>query len=323
VPSEATGSRLERILLLVPWVVAHPGVTVDEVCAKFGVTREELMADLDLLFVCGLPPFGPGDLIEAFVDGDTVHIDMADYLARPMRLTRWEALALLVMGRAIASLPGLAEANSLSSALTKLEQAVAPGDAPAAKELADHVAVDLDRESSGTLVALRLAIAEGRRVRMSYFSFGRSEMTERTVCPLVVFTAMGRWYLEALDDLSGEDRVFRVDRIREIGPTGEPCAPEAAARRAPPEKLFVPSEHDLQAVIEISPAAAWVRETTPFEKADELPDGWVRLTLRTPHFAWLERLLLHLGPDARRIDPPELAQGVKELAKRALERYEA
>lgn len=318
---EATAERLERILTLVPWVVAHPGVTVKEVCDRFGVTPEELGEDLDVLFVCGLPPFGPGDLIVAFVDGDRVHIDMADYLARPMRLTKTEALMLLVMGRAIAALPGLAEAESLRSALAKLESAVAPGDAQQASELAEKVAVELDQESSGTLAALRLAIAESRRVTIAYYSYGRAEMTERTICPLVVFTSMGRWYLEAFDGNSNEERIFRVDRIREITPTGGPCAESETARREPPQQLLVPSEHDLTAIIELSPNAAWVRETIPHEAGEEIGNGWVRLTLRTPHLIWLERLLLSLGDQARAIEPPELTTGVRELAARSLVRY--
>ncbi|MFN2640728.1 MAG: helix-turn-helix transcriptional regulator, partial [Actinomycetota bacterium] len=276
--------------------------------------------DLNVLFMCGLPPFGPGDLIEAFVDGDTVHIDMADYLARPMRLTKREALALLVMGRAIAELPGLKEAQSLRSALEKLEQAVAPGDASAAKEQAQHVAVDLERESSGTLAALRLAIGERRRLNISYFSFGRNEMTQRTICPLVVFAQMGRWYLEAFDDSSAEERVFRVDRIREIEPTGDLCTHDHGDRK-PPETLFVPSDHDLVAIVEVSPNAAWVAEVTPYDKIETTKDGWSRLTLRTPHLAWIERLLMRLGRDARAIEPPELQKGVQELVAKTLVRY--
>lgn len=321
---EATAARLERILLLVPWVVAHPGVTVEEVCERFGVSRAEVVADLELLFLCGLPPFGPGDLIEAYVDGDIVHIRMADYLSRPMLLTRKEALTLLVMGRAVAALPGLERADSLRSALAKLERAAKPEDASVAKEVAERVAIDVDGSSAGTLHALRLAISQRRRVRIAYYSFGRGgEMTERVVCPLVVYTTAGQWYVEAFDSSTDEERVFRVDRIREIVPAGEPCADVEATHesREAPEVVFRPSEHDLEAVIEISPSAAWVRERTPHETAEDLPDGWTRLTLRTPNLPWLERLVLQLGDDGRAVSPPELADGVREIARKALARY--
>ena len=65
-PAERTTERLKRILVLVPWVIAHPEATVSEVCERFGITRDELASDVDVLMMCGLPPFGPGDLIEAF-----------------------------------------------------------------------------------------------------------------------------------------------------------------------------------------------------------------------------------------------------------------
>ncbi|MGZ4208498.1 MAG: hypothetical protein ACXVQ6_11460, partial [Actinomycetota bacterium] len=123
-PAERTTERLRRILVLVPWVIAHPETTVTELCERFGISREELASDVDVLMMCGLPPFGPGDLIEAFIEGDQITIGMADYLAKPPRLTRGEAIALLVTGRAVAALPGMEEAESLRNALGKLASAV-------------------------------------------------------------------------------------------------------------------------------------------------------------------------------------------------------
>lgn len=324
-PPRGTAPRLERILVLVPWVIAHPGSRVDEVCERFGMTRAELLADLDLLFVCGLPPFGPGDLIEAYVEGDHVVIDAADYLARPMRLTRGEAVGLLVMGRAIASLPAVADADSLHRGLGKLARALAPEDARAAADLAERVAVELEGAGGEPmLAALRDAIAGRGSVRITYYSFGRDELTERDVDPSVVFSALGNWYLVAHDHASGEERVFRVDRIKELAPTGAtfevPAGSEAAAARG---TLFAPSPSDVEVTLELSPAAAWVREVTPHERSEELPDGRTRLTLRTPHLEWLERLLLRLGGDATVVGPAELGGRVRERARRAVAAYAA
>ena len=88
---------------MLPWVIANPGATVDEVCERFGYTRSQLMADLDLVFVCGLPGYGPGDLMVAYVDEDEVVVEMADYFAAPLRLTPPEALSLLASGMALVS----------------------------------------------------------------------------------------------------------------------------------------------------------------------------------------------------------------------------
>jgi len=103
VSSARTAERLARILAMVPWVIAHPGAQVDEVCRRFGYDRDDLVRDLNLVFVCGLPGYGPGDLMEAYLDDDEVVIDMADYFARPVKLTAVEALMMLAGGMAILS----------------------------------------------------------------------------------------------------------------------------------------------------------------------------------------------------------------------------
>jgi proteasome accessory factor C len=323
-PRLATSPRLERLLMLVPWVMAHPDALVDEICERFKISQDDLVADLALLFMCGLPPFGPGDLIEAWIDGDHVHIAAADYLSRPLRLTQWEAVELLVMGRAIASVPGLAEADSLHRGLGKLEAALSPEEAAAAADLAARVAVELEGTGAEPLLGdLRDAIAGRRRVRITYYSFGQDKVTDRTVDPYVVFSTLGNWYLLGADDQSGEDRVFRVDRIKELAPTGETFeVPEGFdPGRAGGAGLFVPSARDIEVTLDLGPGAGWVLEVTPHDAAELQEDGWTRMRLRTPHLEWLERLVLRLGAEVRVVAPEGLSEQVKSAARRALEGY--
>ena len=325
-PRVAASPRLERLLALVPWVMAHPGVTVAEVCERFKVTREELAADLDLLFMCGLPPFGPGDLIVAYIEGDQVVIQEADYLARPLKLTHWEAVRLLVTGRALARLEGVPEADSLHRGLAKLEAALAPEEAAAAAALAERVAIELEGTGAEPMLAgLREAIADHRRLAITYYSFGRDEISEREIDPYVVFGALGNWYVSARDGASNEQRIFRVDRIKEMKTTGESFEPPAdldasAIARGP---LFVPSPHDVEVTLDLAPAAGWVREITPHDGAEPLADGWTRITLRTAHLQWLARLVLRLGGDVRVVGPGELVGLVEQTAQKALARYSA
>ena len=77
--SHRTVSRISRILALIPYVLEHSTVDVDEVMDRFGYTRDQLTKDLNTIFVCGLPGYGPGDLMEAYMDEDEVVIDAADY----------------------------------------------------------------------------------------------------------------------------------------------------------------------------------------------------------------------------------------------------
>jgi proteasome accessory factor C len=222
--------------------------------------------------------------------------------------------------------PGLTEADSLHRALGKLEAALSPEEAAAAADLAARVAVELEGTGAEPLLAdLRDAIAGRRRVRITYYSFGRDKVTDRNVDPYVVFSTLGNWYLLAADDSSGEERVFRVDRIKEMTPTGETFeVPDGFdPGRAAGAGLFVASARDLEVTLDLGPGAGWVLEVTPHDGAEPQKDGWTRMSLRTPHLEWLERLVLRLGDDVRVVGPEELRERVKATAGRALERYEA
>src|ERR671935_171080 len=85
--------------------------------------------------------YGPGDLMEAWVDGDKVHIGFADWFSRAPRLTWREAAGLYLAGRALVRLPEMAERGALSRALAKLEAVPPPHQLDRVQELAGQVSV--------------------------------------------------------------------------------------------------------------------------------------------------------------------------------------
>jgi proteasome accessory factor C len=106
VADRRAGERLGRLLNLVPYLLARPGIPVAEAAADLGVSERQLRDDLELLWVCGLPGYGPGDLIDMAFDGDRVTVTYDAGIDRPLRLTHDEALALIVALRMLAQVPG-------------------------------------------------------------------------------------------------------------------------------------------------------------------------------------------------------------------------
>src|SRR4051794_41738166 len=119
----ASADRLSRLLNLVPYLLARPGIAVAEAAADLGVTERQLREDLELLWVCGLPGYGPGDLIDMALDGDRVTITYDAGIDRPLRLNRDEALALVVALRLLAETPGVGHRDAIERALAKIESA--------------------------------------------------------------------------------------------------------------------------------------------------------------------------------------------------------
>jgi proteasome accessory factor C len=309
-PPLSADDRLRRILAVVPWVAAHDGPSIAEVCTRFGLTEKELLADLDLLFLCGLHPYTPDMLIEVEIADGRVWIRYAEYFARPLRLTPAEGLALVAAGRTLLATPGSDPDGPLARGLAKLAKALGIDD-PASLD------IDLGSAEEATLTALRRAADEHRAVDLAYYSFGRDEWTQRVVEPHAVFNAAGQWYVSGHCRNVADDRLFRVDRIRSVVVTDETFTPPAEPREL---AVYSPRDGDPRVVLDLEPAAAWVVGQYPVEQVESRAGGVTRVTLAVSEDAWLDRLLLRLGRSATIVDgaPPDRACGA---ATRLLRRY--
>ncbi len=304
--------RFNRLLLLVPFVLKRSGVTVTEVCKRFEITRGELMADLDLLFMCGLPGYGPGDLIEAYVDDERVLIRMADYFSRPLRLTPAEGLLLYSGAEALAAAGGNSEA--LERAKERLLQVLG-------HEALDRVKVNV--AALDELVVLREAMEAHKRIHIQYQSQSKDEVTERDVDPWALFLSAGRWYLVGWCHKVSDERIFRVDRIRTAAVLDVLADIPPDVDLSKYEALYVEGAGDFKITLEIAPQAAWVGDQYILTSREEMKDGWQRIQLSAGGTAWLERLLIRLGPHARLIEPEFLRENVKQTACRMAKIYDS
>ena len=315
------GARLQRVLALVPWILEHPGVTLAELAERFEVDEAELELDLELLPMCGLPPYTADRLIDVYLGDDgAVSIRLAEYFERPLRLTPAEGVALVAAGRALLGVPGSDQDGPLATALAKLEDAVgARGGLTVHVDSADH----LDR--------LREAAERGDQLEIDYYSSARDEMTTRVVDPVRVFHALGAWYLAAWCHRAQGDRLFRVDRVRALRPTGRRVEVHGRDPRHDPEQgpgdddgelVYRPAPDDLRVRLRLQPEAAWVAESIPVEERIERARGRVDVVLAVSGQAFLERLLLSLGPAAEVVGPTEAKEIRAAAARRVLTRYE-
>ncbi|MBA2389371.1 MAG: YafY family transcriptional regulator [Geodermatophilaceae bacterium] len=315
--------RLPRLLVLVPYLQARPGVLVADVAADFGVTEVQLRQDLELLWMCGMPGHGPGDLIDLSFEGDSVTVTFDAGIHRPLRLTADEALSLLVALQTLAEVPGLAERDVVDRALAKIE-AAAGTPAKALSGLTVHLQ-DRAAQRPGSdehLAVLRQAVDLQRALDLTYYVAGRDETTQRIVDPMRLLLVEGRSYLEAWCRRSGDVRLFRLDRIDAVQLLAEPArVPEQALPRDVSTGVFQPSaEHDA-VTLRLAAGARWVADYYPCERVTEVgPD--LDIVLRVADRRWVRRLVLGLGTEVSVLDPPELAAEVRQEASAALAGYD-
>jgi proteasome accessory factor C len=309
--------RLPRLLALVPYLQAHQGISAAAAAQDFDITEEQLRRDLQLLWMCGLPGHGPGDLIDLSFEGETVSVIFDAGMSRPLRLTAEEALALVIGLRTLAEVPGVSDSDAVNRALAKIEAAAGGSVA------ADTVSVSLDA-TLRFLPILRMAIDTGRALSLRYYTATRDETTDRIVDPLRLFELDGHDYLEAWCRRAEGMRLFRVDRIERVDMLDEAARPPVDVElRDLSEGVYTPAPEHLLAVLRVGPAYAWVADYYPSEESVEADDlaGRHQISLRVADPAWVRALVLGSGGQVEVLSPEWLAESIRDEARVALGAY--
>jgi len=277
-----------------------------------------------VLWFCGLPGLGMGDLIE--IDMETlqgegvIRLSNADYLSRPLRLDSSEASALIVALRALREGGDDDVRPIVDRTLNKLEAAAGDGARVAAQ-------VDIRMPERAAAInelreRLNRAVEARRQVRLDYYVPTRDQTTERVVDPLRVVSADGNTYLAAWCHVAEDQRLFRLDRVSRAEVLDTPVEDHSDVEpRDLADGIFQPSSEDLLVTVRLEPSARWVAEYYPVEETVDEPKGELTVRLRVGDPAWLTQLMLRLGGSARIIDPPDMAQTVRQVAVQALQNY--
>ncbi len=305
--SPKTTGRINRLLAMLPWVIANPGSSVDEVCERFGYRRSDLIKDLNTVFVCGLPGYGPGDLMDASIDDDEIVVEMADYFSRPLRLTAPEALGILASGKAVQSAGSGGDA--LDRAILKLEGMLLP-------EGADAVVVDIPEPP--LVGELRTAATKGSVMQIDHTSVASGAARIRDIEPWAVFTTLGNWYVSGFCRSADAERVFRIDRIRTVTPTGERFTPNPTPHDA--SIRYTPGDDDVHVTIRLFGDARWVADYYPVDVIDDGPEV-MTIQMSVGDAAVAARLLIRLGSTAEVVEGSTAANAAADLRARILERY--
>ena len=296
--------RMSRLLVLVPWLRAHDGVTIAQAAEHFGVSPDQMERDLWLLVVCGIPGYGPDELIDIdFWNDGHVHVRDPLTLDSPMRLSGEELAALVIALGAMADLPGASA--EVESARQKV-MAAAEGMPNIAVQVAGTPAPELQH-------AIAEAIAEHCSLDVTYASATSGEVNIRRIIPQRIESHDGRHILHGYCTQAGGFRTFRLDRMLQVsrGPAMPlPDVPDQAMPKTPQ-----------QVVCALDSSAEWIIDVHAVDVLELLPDG--RRTIRISVFdvRWLVGLALGLAGGLEVLEPADIRQAVVQEAQAALNAY--
>ena len=319
-PSVDTATRLRRLLAILTWLAQEGEAPIDEVAARFDLTPNALVAELEMAACCGVPPYTPDQLLEIVVTENSVSTRVGTTLARPRRLSPREGLGLAASARALLAVPGSDEDGALSRALAKLDRALG------------QTGIEVELDTPDLLETVRDALQAHQRLTITYYSASTDQTAERTITPRRLFASEGHWYVDARCEVADGVRRFRVDRIATAEPAG-PASPEVLADELPDLSTraegslsggalgaFVPGPDSRRVRIAADRSKSWLFDTVPsVVEAEE--GGRTVWEVFVGGDAWLERLLLRLGPDAEVREPAADRALAAEAARRILARY--
>lgn len=328
-PAPGAKEQVARLLTLVPYLHSRDGVRLAEAAAVLETTPEQLVSDLKVLFMCGLPGGFPDELIDVDLDAlqgeagevrsdAVVRVSNADYLARPMRLTSTEASAMIVALRALRSGAGPDTVPIVDRVLDKLQAAAASAPAPG------EVVAEDPREAMlrGVEARVREALEQRRQLEIEYYIPARDELTQRRVDAWRLTPEGSFAYLDAWCHLADAPRLFRLDRITSARVLDTPVEhhPPTDASAGHGDARFA-REDDLLVTLLVEHEARWVVEYYAVEDVRTRPDGRLEIDLFVADERWLTRLLLRLAPHATVLAPAGAAAGFLDAAQAALSLY--
>jgi proteasome accessory factor C len=315
----SVSTRLVRLLNMVPYFQANPRITFDEAATDLGVSVKQLREDLEQLWLCGLPGYSPGDLIDFEMSGKTIEVTFSAGMDHPLRLTSPEATGISVALRALLDVPGMVDPEAARSAIAKIESA-----AGTAKEGAGTAVDEPAPAESHAAAAVRAAVRDGRALSIDYYSASHDTLSTRVVDPIRVVLVGDNSYVEAWCRSAEAVRLFRFDRIVDAHLLDEPSAPPEPAVAAGPDTSLFDADPSLpSATLLIDRTAAWMFDYYPLRVVRELADGACEAAMTFASDEWMARFVLGFGSAVRVLEPQSLADRVRDVAVTALAAYES
>ncbi|MFZ9342714.1 MAG: WYL domain-containing protein [Candidatus Nanopelagicaceae bacterium] len=301
---ENAALRAIRLLDLVPYIVAHPGISITELAKVFSISRDEVLKDLNLLFLCGLPGYTPLELIDISFDEESVVIRDPQNLAAPRNLNESEALIARI------ALAALEESTPKTSAaypqIIALREKIAK--AFSSSIPASAITFTLDKERA-TLEAIESAIKQELDLEMTYNNVTKDSSSRRSITPISIIAEDKRTLVSAYCHSAKALRTFNLAQISEV-------STKERSTRTDLERLEDSRGSSAEVIIK-SGDSRFVSENASSLK--EISKSCYQIDIFQPE--WIVRSVLAGADSIELAKPLELRAEIAERANRALLAY--
>lgn len=293
--------ELAVLVRMLPWLVAHPGVSARDVAGEFGITEKQVLQLVSLLTLTG-PGQGGGELIDIHYgeDGDDIFVVDSQRFDRPMNINSREASSILAGLSYLREMPALVDSTAVEQLILKVQRALNPVAA---------VDVVTSQAEQATVALLKQAIDQGLCVDIVYVSGSATVDTVRRIEPKALTVQDDRTFARAWCQVSEGLRSFRVDRIS----TAE-LTDVAAATDIDPGDFALERDGWHDAVVDVTREHVGDFDRTTIMSMTGMGDRQ-RLVVKVATWEWLARVVLMAGGGIRIVEPAEGRAAVQRAAQ--------
>ena len=299
---ETAISRVKRLCDLIPYAHGR-NVSIQALADDFGVSRELLIRDLEIAFMCGLPGYTPDLLIDMSMEGGEVTIFNPQVLDMP------PAIDPNHLSRALLGLQCLEESGLLNvehqSVVQDLREKILKSIEIHNEDLIHVTDIEIERK-------LRDAIDNREEIVIDYLNLKGEKSSERRILPRHLFWRSGVVFLMGFDFEKKALRNFALGRLKLL----RTIKPEDFHVQAGVSTLTEPANADdgkREVQIRISSSAVWWarRYSALIISRSDHPNGKsIDLGVIYWEKAWMGRALASIADQILSIDDPEIRRAV-------------
>ncbi len=295
-------TRVARAMDIIPFVLENPGIGITDLASRFEVSEKQIIKDLDLIFLCGLPGYTPYELIDLTFDDGAVTIIDPQLFDKPRKFSETECVIILL---GLSILKNSITDPSQIIAIDKLTKKLA-----SKYNVADNAVVKEPTKPKYFAEILK-AISNEDLLLIDYSSISDDQVLKRTIKPQRVIIKNGNYYLFAVDQELAADRIYRIDQIRSL----------KMADTVPLNQISANSEvENISFKLKISEQLLTEKYREIFTEISHLTDGYI-VEGKISNLQWLHRWILRYSSVIEVIDPLSLRETIRNRAQAALDLY--
>jgi len=300
--------KIDRLLGIITVLLQREKVTAPELALKFEVSRRTINRDVEDICKAGIP-------IITYQGGDG-GISIAEGYKIDKTVISVDELQNIMAG--LKSLESVSESSEIKRLIMKLSP-----NKPATVSMKDKVIIDLashyKNSLSDKISLFKSAISQSRLVGFDYYS--NKGISKRSIEPYFITFKWSSWYIYGFCTSKKEFRLFKLNRLWNQLLTEEHFEPQDIPNEDYNFDNYFNDEIRIIILFDKAVEYLLVEEYGPnsYETTDE---GKLRFSVGFTNRDHMIRWILSFGNKATVIEPIEIKEQIKDIAKNILSNYE-